>query len=294
MSGLATPCSGKTRYRSCAVKIVHITDTHLSPVKTHFNANWEPLVRWIEGEKPDLVVHTGDLTIDGADFEDDIVAARDMLRQLSMPVLVVPGNHDVGHFHGSAQPVNSERLERWRRFVGPDYWVHDADSWRIIGLNSLLLGLGGEEEEAQERWLNDVLDERGGRRVALFTHKPLFVDEAHEPEAGYWSIPFDVRMRLFDRLAKHDVRLVGSGHLHWSWIGQHENTKLVWAPPSSFILGDMEREMPGDRMVGAAIHELGDAVESVLVSVDGLKPYCLDDVVAEVYPSAVKKKEAAE
>lgn len=276
------------------MKIVQITDTHLSPSKSHFNDNWEPLVRWIESEKPDLVVHTGDLSIDGADFEDDIAFAMDMMRQLSMPVLIVPGNHDVGHFHGSAQPVNTERLERWHRLVGPDYWVEDTDTWRIIGLNSLLIGLGGVEEETQERWLEQQLEGRNGRRVAIFTHKPLFVDDAQEPEAGYWSAPFEPRMRLLDLIAKHDVALVGSGHLHWSWIGRHENTSLVWAPPSSFILGAMEREMPGERLVGAAIHDLGETVESRLVAVDGLKPYFLDDVVAEVYPSALKKKEAAE
>ena len=276
------------------MKIIQITDTHLSPNKPHFNDNWEPLVRWIESEKPDLVVHTGDLSVDGADFEEDIAFAMDMMRQLSMPMLIVPGNHDVGHFHGSAQPVNAERLDRWHRLVGPDYWVEDTDHWRIIGLNSLLIGLGGADEEAQERWLEQTLESRNGRQVAIFTHKPLFVDDANEPEAGYWSAPFEPRMRLLELIAKHDVALVGSGHLHWSWIGRHGDTTLVWAPPSSFILGDMEREMPGSRLLGAAVHHLGETVESQLVSVEGLKPYYLDDVVAEVYPSALKKKEAAE
>jgi alkaline phosphatase D len=190
--------------------------------------------------------------------------------------------------------VNVERLDRWRRFVGADYWLEDAGSWRLIGLNSLLIGLGGEEEDAQERWLQEALESRNGRRVAMFAHKPLFVDDANEPVAGYWSVPHDRRMRLLDLIAKHDVALFASGHLHWSWIGRHANTDLVWAPPSSFILGAMERDMPGARLLGAAVHLLGDSVESRLVPVEGLQPYLLDDVVAEVYPSALTKKEAAE
>lgn len=276
------------------MKIIQITDTHLSPRKLHFNDNWEPLARWIESERPDFVIHTGDLSIDGADFEEDVVFSMDMMRQLSMPVLIVPGNHDVGHFRDSAQPVNVERIERWHRLVGPDYWVEDANSWRIIGLNSLLIGFGSEEEDAQERWLESQLESRDGRRVAIFSHKPLFVDDADELEAGYWSTPLEPRRRLLHLMAKHDVALFASGHLHWSWTGLHGNTSLVWAPPSSFILGDMEREMPGSRLIGAAIHLFGETVESHLVKVEGLKSYFLDDVVAEIYPSAIKAKDAAE
>ncbi len=50
------------------MRIVQITDTHLSPIKPHFNRNWEPLVAWIDQQKPDLVIHTGDLTVDGAEM----------------------------------------------------------------------------------------------------------------------------------------------------------------------------------------------------------------------------------
>jgi hypothetical protein len=37
---------------------------------------------------------------------------------------------------------NSERLERWRRHLGRDYWSRDLEGWRLIGLNSQLLGSG--------------------------------------------------------------------------------------------------------------------------------------------------------
>lgn len=273
------------------MKIIHITDTHLSPNKPHFNGNWAPLVRWIEETGADLVVHTGDLSVDGADKDEDLTFSMDLMREVSIPMLIVPGNHDVGHLPGSAQPVNLERLGRWRNLVGPDYWVKDIGEWRIIGLNSLLMGFEDAEEQAQFDWLQKTLAERGDRRVAIFAHKPLFVDDANEGDTGYWSVRPAQRRELYDLIAAHDVALFGSGHLHWTWKGEFGQTSVVWAPPTAFILDTMEREMPGERLVGAAVHELGDDVTTELVAVPGMTAYFLDDVVEEVYPQAAPKKQ---
>lgn len=272
------------------MKIIQITDTHLSPNKVHFNGNWEPLAAWITQAGADLVIHTGDLTIDGADEEDDIAFSMDLMRQLPVPLLLLPGNHDIGHFPGSYQQVDTTRLERWRRMVGQDYWVADHDNWRLVGLNSLLLGYNDAEEEAQFAWLKDVLAARDGRRVAIFTHKPLFVDEPHEGDTGYWGIHPVPRQRLFDLLAAHDVALFATGHLHWAWKGTFENTSLVWGPSSAFIIDTLDREMPGERIVGAVIHTLGEEVSSEIVALPQLTPYFIDEVIHEVYPRSAPKQ----
>jgi alkaline phosphatase D len=272
------------------MKIIQITDTHLSPDKAHFNGNWEPLAAWITRTGADLVVHTGDLTIDGADQEDDIAFSMELMRQLPIPMLIVPGNHDVGHLPGSDQPVDAARLERWRRLAGPDYWVSDHDNWRLIGLNSLLLGQDDTEEATQFCWLEEMLAARDGRRVAIFTHKPLFVDDAHEGDTGYWSIRPAPRQRLFDLLAAHDVALFATGHLHWAWKGTFENTALVWGPSSAFIIDKLEREMPGERVVGAVIHTLSEDVSSEIVTLPELTPYFIDEVIHEVYPRSAHKQ----
>lgn len=274
------------------MKIIQITDTHLSPSKPHFNGNWEPLKQWIEAEAPDLVIHTGDLAVDGAGTEEDIAFSMDLMRELSVPFLIVPGNHDVGHFCAPTQPVTEDRLERWTRLVGPDRWFMDFEGWRLIGLNSLLFGNGDAREADHVRWLESGLADRDGRRVAIFAHKPLFVDDPQEGESGYWGAAPALRERLFALARENEVKLFASGHLHWSFIGHHDGMALVWAPPASFILGDLEREMPGERLVGAAVHIFGEEIESRLVAVPGLKPYLLDDVVEEVYPAAVQKESA--
>jgi len=271
------------------MKIIQITDTHVSPNKPHFNGNWEPLARWIKDSGAELVIHTGDLSVNGADKDEDLTFSMDLMRQVTIPMLIVPGNHDVGHLPDSAQPVNVERLDRWRRLVGPDRFVEDRGNWRLIGLNSQLMGFEDAEDEGQFEWLKAALEGREGRRVALFAHKPLFVDTPDEGDTGYWSVRPNQRKRLYDLIAAHDVALFASGHLHWAWKGGFDTTATVWAPPAAFILDKMEREMPGERFVGAAIHTLGDEVTTEMVAVPGMTAYFLDDVVEEVYPQAAHK-----
>jgi alkaline phosphatase D len=245
-------------------------------------------------DRRDLIVHTGDLTVDGADKDADITFSMDLMRQVSIPMLIVPGNHDVGHLKGSDQPVNAERLSRWRSLAGDDRWLEDAAGWRFIGLNSLLLGHEDDEEEAQFEWLHQALSDRAGRRVALFAHKPLFVDAPDEGDTGYWSVRPAQRRRLYDLIAAHDVALFASGHLHWAWQGRFDNTQLTWGPSAAFIIDKMEREMPGERLIGAVVHEFDTTVESMIVAVPGMTAYVLDDVVHEVYPQAVKQREPVE
>lgn len=266
------------------MRIVQITDTHLSPIKTHFNPNWEPLVAWVEQQKPDLIIHTGDLAVDGADIEADLEFCRSCFEQLSAPVLSVPGNHDIGHLPESHQPVNAERLARWQRHIGPDRWAKDLGDWLIVGLNSLIIGTGSEQEEDQFQWLENVLESADGKPVAVFAHKPLFVDDPEEGDSGYWGIRPAARQRLYDLFAQYNVQLHASGHLHRAWKGEAFGTRYVWGPAAAFIVGAMERDLPGERILGAVVHELGEAATSAIVRIDELTPYVIDDVVHEVYP----------
>src|SRR5690606_16939275 len=190
--------------RSVTVRIIQITDTHLSPLNPHFNRNWQPLVAWIEEQKPDLIIHTGDVSVDGADIEADLEFCRSCLDELSAPTLVLPGNHDIGHLPESHQPVNSERLARWNRHFGADRWAQEHGGWTLIGLNSLIIGSGEAAEEEQFEWLEGELANSSGKPVAVFAHKPLFVDSPDEGDSGYWGIRPAARQRLYDLFAAHN------------------------------------------------------------------------------------------
>jgi 3',5'-cyclic AMP phosphodiesterase CpdA len=66
------------------MRIVQISDTHLSRDKPHFLENWAPLAAWIADQHPDLVIHTGDVTFDGAGVEVDLSYAAQLMDELGI------------------------------------------------------------------------------------------------------------------------------------------------------------------------------------------------------------------
>jgi 3',5'-cyclic AMP phosphodiesterase CpdA len=271
------------------MRIIQITDTHLSRGKAHFADNWPPLARWIAAQRPDLVIHTGDVTVDGAAVEDDMAHAAGLLRGLGVRWLAVPGNHDVGDAAHPRQPVNSERLARWRTHFGADRWVEDIDDgaggWRLVGIDAMLLGSGEPEEMVQAEWLDGIMAKAAGRPVAWFLHKPLFLDSPEEGDTGYSSVKPQPRAGLMALLRRHSVALVASGHLHKANQTLSAGTRFVWAPASSFLVGELQPPMPGEKRLGAVLYEFDRARLTVeIADIPGLTRHWLDDVIAEVYP----------
>ncbi|WP_191058161.1 metallophosphoesterase family protein [Geminicoccus harenae] len=267
-------------------RVLQISDSHLSSGKPHFAANWPPLRRWIEAQDAALVVHTGDVTVDGADQEEDMEHGAAMLHALNIPVMALPGNHDVGEAGHPHQPVDGLRLARWRRHFGQDHWLRDVGDWRLIGLNSMLFGEGGPEEAAQRAWLDQAMAGAGGRPVAWFMHQPLFIADPDEPDTGYWSVKPEPRRDLLALARRSNVRLIASGHLHKAHHAEVAGVHHVWCPASGFLVGAaLQPELAGDARLGAVILDLEGPEVSVTVSeVPGLQDLWIDDVIHEVYP----------
>lgn len=272
------------------MRIIQISDTHLSPSKTHFNDNWPPLAQWIAQQQPDLVIHTGDVSVDGAGSEADLAYCAGLMRGLGVPWRAVPGNHDVGEARHPRQPVNAERLANWRRHFGADRWVEDiaaGDSgWRLVGFDAMLLGSGERDEAEQSDWLERVMADAGNRRIAWFLHKPLFIEAPDEGDTGYWAVKPEPQTRLMALVRRYSVALVASGHLHKARDLVHGGTRYVWSPASSFLVGHpIQPDLPGDKRLGAVLYKLGNpSFTADIAAVPGLAEHWLDDVIEEVYP----------
>ena len=269
------------------MRVIQISDTHLSPGKTHFLDNWPPLARWIAAQQPDLVIHTGDVTVDGAGVEEDLRHAAGLMRELGVPFRAVPGNHDVGDAGHRHQPVDAERLLRWRTHFGADRWVEDAENWRLIGFDAMLLGSGEPEEVVQNDWLRTVMSNAADRHIAWFLHRPLFLESPDEADTGYWPVKPQPRSRLIELVRHYSVGLVASGHLHRARDFRRTGTRYIWAPASSFLVGPkiVAEPIPGEEVLGAVIYEIdGESLEADIVTIPGLSRKWIDDVIEEVYP----------
>jgi 3',5'-cyclic AMP phosphodiesterase CpdA len=233
-----------------------------------------------------LVIHTGDVTVDGADVEQDLQHAAELMRRLDVPFRAVPGNHDVGDVGHPHQPVTDDRLARWRAYFGADRWFEDVEGFRLIGFDAMLLGSGHPEEATQADWLAAVMESAEGRRIAWFLHRPLFVDAPDEGDTGYWSVKPQARARLIELSRRHCVALVASGHLHKAHDATRDGTRYLWAPASSFLVGpEIEPAMLGEKRLGAVRYELdGAALKAEIIDVPGLARHWIDDVINEVYP----------
>jgi 3',5'-cyclic AMP phosphodiesterase CpdA len=267
-------------------RILQISDTHLSPAKRHFGANWPPLRDWIAEQHADLIVHTGDVTVDGADHEEDLAYCAGLFDALGVPALCVPGNHDVGEAGHAHQPVDDVRIARWRRYFGNDWWSKDVERWRLIGLDAMLFGSGLAHEAEQFAWLDATMADAQGRAIAWFLHRPLFLDDPTEADTGYWSVKPHLREPLFALIRKHHVALVASGHLHKSHDRVVDGCRYVWGGSSAFVVGPANQpEMPGTKDLGAVVYEFDGASVTVgRTPIADLERYFIDDVLHEVYP----------
>ena len=79
-----------------AMRVILVSDTHLSPAAPEAAANWDAVLRYVGANAPDVVIHLGDLTLDGAHNAGDLHYGRRQLDRLPVPWHAIPGNHDIG------------------------------------------------------------------------------------------------------------------------------------------------------------------------------------------------------
>ncbi len=268
--------------------IAQVSDTHLGARTPLFRPNFDRIVAALDVERPDLVVASGDQTLDGADQDADMALAAAEFARMPAPVHFVPGNHDVGDHPERApkQPVNDERLDRFRRAMGPDRWVLDRDNWRILGLDSQIMG-AHPAEASQARMIADALATLGDRRLAVFIHKPFFAADPDETLFDYWSVPPFARAPLRPVMAHPNLRLVASGHLHLHNQAMRGPVRFAWAPSAAFVVEpEIQDGMPGDRPTGILLHRFGDdEVETTLMQPPGMDRPFFADIRDQTYPA---------
>ena len=218
-------------------RIVVLSDLHLSPTHGFFWQNWCIARDFANAAEAEAVVVNGDLTINGAVNDAEVAFAAGALKGLRAPALALPGNHDVGDEPPGQDPdqiIDVERLARWDRVFGIDRWVREAGNWVLIGLNAQLFGSALERELEQSRWLDGQLTAAERRPIALFLHKPLFIEQPGEDRATAACIVPTARAGLRAKLRHGNVQLVVTGHLHEHRERTCDGRRHVWAPAVAF------------------------------------------------------------
>ena len=242
-------------------RVVQISDTHLSSRLPWSVTNVETVVDWLVADPPDLVVHTGDIAFDDVDDADERQFGYEVLSRIPAPLVVIPGNHDVGD--NGAEPWEGQapdpgRVAAFCEVWGADRFSIELGGWRLVGINNLLCGTGMAAEDEQEAWLVEHLAAAGdlGQPVALFMHKPLCLTDPEHDDGPGSTLEGAGRARLAAVLAAHPVAMVASGHLHRYHAGAlPSGTATVWSPSLAFLGRHSE---VGTRRLGVVEHRFDD------------------------------------
>ena len=270
-------------------RLTQISDTHLARRHASLTGNFHRLSEYIDTRRPDLVVNSGDLAFDAPTSPDDLEFARSLHAALPVPCRYLPGNHDIGDNPTALgpvppQPATEQGRQAFIAAFGEDRWGFEAAGWCFIGLNSLVMNTGLVSEADQFDWLAAQLATTGGKPVALFLHKPLFLHEPGEPELAASAIryvPMPARSRLVEMLGSVDLRLVASGHVHQRRDFTHSRVRHVWAPSAGFVISDQRQEVIGIKKVGLVEYRFRpDSFEVRYVRAPGQIDVDLDSLLA--------------
>ena len=192
---------------------------HLAAAARHIMAT-EP--------RPDVVLATGDLVHDGRCEEYEHFASA--LSSLSMPVYLIPGNHD--------DRDNMRAVFADHRHLPEGPFVHytiERHPVRLVLLDTVIPGeTGGELCARRLAWLDERLDEEPDRPTLVAMHHPPFLtgmapfDRNRGGQGLIGADPFG------ETIARHpQVERIVCGHIHRPIATRWRGTTVSVAPSTS-------------------------------------------------------------
>jgi hypothetical protein len=166
--------------------------------------------------------------------------AKEVFGAVNTPLSFIPGNHDIGDKPANWMPgpkVSIEGIELFEKHWGKSYSSFDHREVHFILLNSPVLNSGLPTEKEQRTWLEADLAKHKGRRIFVFTHYPLFIENAQEAE-HYDNIREPARSWLLSLLKEYNVECVYAGHVHNFFYNTYENVEQYVLPSVTFFRPD--------------------------------------------------------
>ena len=250
--------------------VVHISDLHVAENRgLAFNVSdgaalLEKTVDHLVAlpQQPDCIVVSGDIAVNGRPGGYALVAEQ--LKRFSMPVFILPGNHD-------NRENCMDALNRYcpaAQKMAP-YLCYTVEGYplRLVFMDGTRPGShSGHCDPPVAAWLEKTLAKEPERQTLLFTHHPPFasalgvMDEVYENAAGLG--------RILERFP--NVRLC-CGHLHRPMTTLWHGVVAVTAPPVALhIVPDFSPE-GGDAFTDSApaylIHHLHEGCVNTHVCV---------------------------
>lgn len=240
-------------------RFVVLTDTHINASETttsspwainrHANARARAAVTAINRIAPDFAIHLGDVIqpLPGhSGYDEASRCANEILDKLQCPLMIIPGNHDVGDKPlrwNPAKPVSEFFVKAFRRDYGHDRLSFEHAGCMFIGIDVQLINSGIQFEAEQWLWIEETLVQAQGKRVFFFVHYPPFICAPDEHE-HYDNLGEPGRSRLLALFEKHQIEACFSGHVHNFFYNRIGHTRSYTLPALSFVRHDYSGLFP--------------------------------------------------
>lgn len=226
---------------------------------------WEILDAFLDDvleEKPDLVVLSGDLTLNGErQSHEELAEKLSVLTNHRIEVAVIPGNHDINNPYAraytsdGAKAVESISAEDFAEiysdygYVAADsrdpnslsylyklddyYWLLMLDSCQYEPLNQV----GGMIRHETYQWMDQILEEawEEGAQIISVSHHNL-LDQSGVSKEFDDDCTIEHNEELVERLEANEVRLHLSGHLHLQHYLEDEDSGIREVVTGSLVM----------------------------------------------------------
>jgi 3',5'-cyclic AMP phosphodiesterase CpdA len=200
-----------------ATRVLHVSDLHFG--RNDKPESIEALARLIEEIQPELVIASGDLTHRGLPQEHD--RAAEFLRGLELPLLVVPGNHDIPYTFPKRFTRPWHEFERLWETTEP---VYRSETLVAVGLNSVRpwRHQSGRVRPAQvEHAVDELADAPAGAlKIVTFHHQMLGAPWRSRKK------PVAKRNIVLAGLVEAGADLILAGHIHQSTVAERREFEL--------------------------------------------------------------------
>lgn len=229
-------------------RIIQISDLHCG--SGHFDSNlMEATIKQVNEYKPDILLITGDLTMEG--YYEEFQQAVEYIKRFEVEEkVIVPGNHD-------ARNVGYRTFEK---LIGEPVSVHKSGKLLLVGADSTEPDLDdGQIGRHQNRELKRLFSSEDYEFKILALHHHVLPIPNSGRERNILRDAGDV----LKMCVKTGVNLVLSGHKHVPYMWSFENMKVVTCSTTT------SRRVRGIYKPSYNIIEIGESLKIMEKEVEG-------------------------
>ena len=198
-------------------RILHVSDLHVGPRDDP--RALESLGELATRIAPELVIASGDLTHRGTRAQHDTAAG--FLRGLGLPLLAIPGNHDIPYTFPARFSSPWAEFERVWQTTQP---VHRSDTAVVVGLNSVRpwRHQSGRLDAAQLDRAAEIFAAAapGALRVAVLHHHLLGAPWRSRKK------PVAHRNQVLAAFVENGAELILAGHIHQGAVAERREFEI--------------------------------------------------------------------